>query len=93
MEEGSEQASRLVAWPCRRSDEGGSGGTEHTPPVPPPEPLAPAPLPREKARGEQRAPVSERQFSFACGGSSVCVSLSLSHRDGESECSFSATQN
>lgn len=34
--------------------------------------------------------------SFACGGSSVCFSLSLTEGEAErreSECSFSATQN
>lgn len=98
MEEGSEQAGRLVAWPCRWSDEGGSGGTAHTPPVPPPpppEPLAPAPLPREKARRAQAASVGERQF-LSLAVAAPCASLPLSEGETErreSECSFSATQN
>lgn len=83
MEEGSEQTGRLVAWPCRRSDEGGSGGTAHTPLLPPPEPLAPAPLPREKARRERRAPAGERQFSFRLCWQLLCVCVSLPLAEGE----------
>jgi len=81
VEGGSEQAGRLVAWPCRRSDEGGPGGTARPPPVPPPQPLAPAPFP---GGGEGGAGGSGRRGAvpFGCGGR-LCARLSLAEREGE----------
>lgn len=67
----------------------GDRGTAHTPLLSPPEPLAPAPLPREEATGEQRAPVGGRQF-LSLVVAALCVSLSLTQRERQRGESLSA---